>query len=108
MNGAHVIVISASIVEFNESLLPDHEIKTVETNIKGFTNVINFAWHYFINKGGGQIVAITSIAAARGNKSAPAYNASKAFQSHYTEGLRLKAVKEKNKIIITELIPGYI
>ena len=108
MNGVDVIIISASIVEFNEDLLPEHEIKTVETNIKGFTKVMNFTWHYFKNKHGGQIVAITSIAAARGNKSAPAYNASKAFQSHYIEGLRLKATKEKNKIIITELIPGYI
>lgn len=108
MNGADVIIISASIVEFNEELLPENEIKTVETNIKGFARAMNFAWHYFKNKGGGQIVAITSIAAARGNKSATAYNASKAFQSHYTEGLRLKAEKEKNKIIITELIPGYV
>jgi short-subunit dehydrogenase len=103
-----VIVISASIVEFNDDLLPEQEMRTVETNVKGFSRIMNFAWHYFKNKGSGQIVTITSIAAARGNKSAPAYNASKAFQSHYTEGLRLKAAHEKNKIIIIELIPGYV
>lgn len=108
MNGTDLILVSASIVEFNEELLPEQEIETVETNIRGFTRVMNFAWHYFKKKGGGQIVTITSIAAARGNKSAPAYNASKAFQSHYTEGLRLKAEHEKNKLIITELIPGYV
>jgi short-subunit dehydrogenase len=108
MNGTDVIVISASLVEFNEELLAEYESKTVETNVTGFARVINLAWHYFKNKGSGQIVAITSIAAARGNKSAPAYNASKAFQSYYTDGLRLKANHEKNKIIITELIPGYV
>jgi short-subunit dehydrogenase len=70
--------------------------------------VLNTAWHYFKEKGNGHIVAVTSIAAARGNKAAPAYNASKAFQSNYLEALRVMSKYEKNKIVITELIPGFI
>ena len=76
--------------------------------MQGFTRVLNFAWHYFNEQGGGQIVVITSVAAARGTKNAPAYNASKAFQSSYVEGLRLKAMHMNKKIVVTELVPGYI
>lgn len=108
MDGVDIMIITASIVEFNKELSAEPELNTIATNISGFTRIINSAWHYFNKKGGGQIVAVTSIAAARGNKQAPAYNASKAYQSSYLEGLRLKAKHEKNNILFTELIPGYM
>ena len=56
----------------------------------------------------GQIAVVTSIAQVRGNKIAPAYNASKAYQSNYTEGLRVKLKSEKINATLTEIIPGYI
>ena len=108
MGGMDVLILTASIVEFNEELFIEKELKTIAVNVNGYTAVLNTAWHYFKEKGNGHIVAVTSIAAARGNKTAPAYNASKAFQSNYIEGLRVKSKYEKNKIAITELIPGYI
>ncbi len=108
MKGVDIIILTASIGEFNEELIADKELRTIDINVSGYTAVLNTAWHYFQNKGGGQIVAVTSIAAVRGNKIAPAYNASKAFQSNYLEGLRIKSKNEGNHIIITELIPGYI
>jgi short-subunit dehydrogenase len=108
MGGMDVFILTASIGEFNEELSIEKELKTVDINVKGYTSALNTAWHYFNQKGNGHIVAVTSIAAARGNKAAPAYNASKAFQSNYIEGLRVKSKYEKNKVIITELIPGYI
>src|SRR5436190_1435522 len=83
------------------------ELNTVDTNVRAYITALNVAWHYFRQRGNGHIVAVTSIAAARGNKTAPAYNASKAFQSNYIEGLRIKSKYENNKIVITELIPGY-
>lgn len=108
MGGIDICIITASIINFNHELSIDTEIKTVDTNVAGFTKVLNTIWHYFKQKKTGHIVGITSIAAARGNKLAPAYHASKAFQSIYLESLRVKAGHEKNNITITELIPGYI
>ena len=108
MNGADIIIITASVVHFNTSLSPEPEINTILINVKGYVQVLNAAWHYFKQKGSGHIVGVTSIAAARGNKIVPAYHASKAFQSSYLESLRIKSKYEKNNIIVTELIPGYI
>jgi short-subunit dehydrogenase len=108
MDGVDVVIITASIVLFNEDLSSEDELTTVETNARGFTRIANAAYNYFKKKGAGQIVGVTSIAAARGNRHAPAYNASKAFQASYLEGLRVKAGKENKNIRITELVPGYI
>ncbi len=108
LKGADIVIIAASIIQLNDSLKAGPEDETVAVNVKGFTKVANVAWDYFKSKGEGHIAGITSVAAARGNKLAPAYHASKAFQSIYLEGLRVKAKHEKNKITVTELIPGYI
>ncbi|MBK6938245.1 MAG: SDR family NAD(P)-dependent oxidoreductase [Chitinophagaceae bacterium] len=108
MGGVDIIIIPASIIELNEALQLSTELKTTNINVSGFTTVINAAWQYFKQKGGGHIVGVTSVAAARGNRHAPAYHASKAYQSVYLESLRIKAKFEKISIIITELIPGYM
>lgn len=108
MNGMDTLILAASVVELNIKLSLQPELKTIDTNVQGFTRVLNFAWHYFNEQHGGHIVVVTSVAAARGAKDAPAYNASKAFQSSYVEGLRLKALRHNKKIKVTELVPGYI
>jgi short-subunit dehydrogenase len=103
-----MVILAASIINFNINLLTEPEIETIDTNVLGYTKVLITAWQYFKEKGNGHIVGITSIASARGNKIAPAYHASKAFQSIYLESLRVKTKYEKNNIIVTELTPGYI
>ncbi len=108
LKGLDIIIIAASIIQFNPSLAPLPENETVKVNVTAFTKILSTAWQYFKSAGGGQIVGITSIAAARGNKMAPAYHASKAFQSIYLESLRVKAKHEQNNICITELVPGYM
>src|SRR5437667_10623984 len=105
MGGMDIFILTASIGEFNEELSLEKELNAVDTNVRAYITALNVAWHYFRQRGNGHIVAVTSIAAARGNKTAPAYNASKAFQSNYIEGLRIKSKYENNKIVITELIP---
>jgi len=108
MGGMDIFILTASIGEFNEELSLEKELNAVDTNVRAYITALNVAWHYFRQRGNGHIVAVTSIAAARGNKTAPAYNASKAFQSNYIDGLRIKSKYENNKIVITELIPGYM
>ncbi|MBK5272304.1 MAG: SDR family NAD(P)-dependent oxidoreductase [Bacteroidia bacterium] len=108
MDGLDLYIIAASIVEFNEDLFLQTETETIETNVTGFARVINIAYHYFLEKRSGHLITITSTASARGNKFAPSYSASKAFQSSYTEGIRIKIREKAPGIAVTELIPGYI
>lgn len=108
LKGVDVIIITASIINFNSTLAENLETETIAINVTGFTRIVTAAWQHFKQTGSGQIVGITSIAAARGNKTAPAYHASKSYQSLYLESLRVKSKNEKANIIITELIPGYI
>jgi len=108
MNGVDIIILSASTGEINEELIPSIENDIIKINVRGYLQVLIAAWHYFAERGHGQIAGITSIAAIRGNKMAPAYNASKAFQSSYLEALRVKSKFRNSNIKITELIPGFV
>ena len=108
LGGIDILIVTASIVRFNQELFYEIEKDVIDTNIKGYIAVLNAGYHYFKKKGNGQIVGVTSIAAARGNKTTLAYNASKAFQSSYLESLRLKLLGENKNIFVTELVPGYM
>ena len=108
LGGFDIFILTASVIHFNESLELNKEMDTININIKGFIQTINTAYHYCKKNNKGQIVIVTSVAASRGNKTAPAYNASKAFQSFYTEGIRLKMKSENINASVTEIIPGYI
>lgn len=64
---------------------------------------------HFKKQGFGHLVAISSIASLRGNRHAPAYFASKAFQVNYLESLYLKTKEVKSgKIFITDIRPGFV
>src|SRR5947209_6298469 len=108
LGGIDILIVTASIVRFNPDFLYELEKNIIDINIKGFTSVINAGYHYFLKKGKGQIAGVTSIAAARGNRTTPAYNATKAYQSSYLESIRLRLLEENKNIIVTELIPGYM
>lgn len=107
LKGVDIVIVTASVIEFPKKILPEIS-DTININVAGFYRAINIVWNYFSDKKAGQIVAVTSIAAARGNKNAPDYHASKAFQSFYLESLRVRAKYENKNISICEIIPGYI
>jgi short-subunit dehydrogenase len=108
MGGVDIFVISAGIGFLNKELQLENEIKTIDTNITGFTAMANVAFRHFTEKKQGHLVVITSIAAIRGARQCPAYNASKAFQSNYIEGLRQNVFHLNLPITITEIRPGFV
>ena len=57
-------------------------------NRKRTCEIADWAFNYFEKQTFGHLVAISSIAGLRGSRQAPAYNATKAFQINYLEGLR--------------------
>lgn len=108
MGGIDIIIICSGMGFLNNFLEWKKEKETIDTNVLGFAAVTNIAMRYFIKKGSGHLVGISSIASIRGNHSAPAYNASKAFVSNYLEGLRTKARKSKLPIYVTDILPGFV
>ncbi len=108
MGGVDLIVISAGTGDINNNLSWDLENKAIKTNVSGFAALVNVAMHHFTEKGSGHLVGISSIAALRGGRESPAYNASKAFESNYLEGLRQKVRKSGLPITITDIKPGFV
>ncbi len=84
------------------------ERPTIDTNITGWTFVIDTLYHIFEQQGHGHLVAITSAGGLRGEPMAPAYSASKAYQINYMEALRKKAYKSGNHIHVTDIRPGLV
>jgi short-subunit dehydrogenase len=108
MGDVQLIVISAGIGYRNPRLERSLELETINTNVSGFTLIAGAAFRYFKKEGKGHLVGISSIMSLRGSANAPAYNASKAYMANYLEGLRLKALNEKLKIVVTDVRPGYV
>jgi short-subunit dehydrogenase len=108
LDGLDILVISAGVGEPSKELSWAIDKVTVDTNVKGFVEIANWTFNFFMKQGHGQLVTISSIAANRGNSSAPAYSASKAFQSIYFEGLAIKASKLKKDITLTCIEPGFV
>lgn len=108
LNGMDILVISAGNGDTSKDLSWEIDKMTVDTNVNGFIEVANWTFNYFVKQGHGQLATISSIAAIRGNSWAPAYSASKAFQSNYFEGLAIKATKLKSAIAITCIEPGFV
>jgi short-subunit dehydrogenase len=108
LGGLDLLIISAGTGEPAKELSWQIDQQTVATNVNGFVEIANWAFNFFIRQGHGQLVTISSVGANRGGNWAPSYNASKAFQSTYFEGLALKAEKMKSKIAITCIEPGFV
>ncbi len=84
------------------------ERPTIDTNVTGWTFVIDTLYQIFEQQGHGHLVAITSVGGLRGEPMAPAYSASKAYQINYMEALRKKAFKSGGHIIVTDIRPGLV
>jgi NAD(P)-dependent dehydrogenase (short-subunit alcohol dehydrogenase family) len=80
--------------------------QTIDTDLTGAIATIELALPILRAQGGGQIVAITSIAAVRGMPFMGAYSAAKAGLHRYLQALRAEVAHER--ISVTELAPGYI
>jgi short-subunit dehydrogenase len=108
MVGLDLLIISAGIGEENKHLNFDVEHSVIKTNVQGFTCIADWAVRYFKEQGYGHLVNISSIAGIRGNGIAPSYNATKAYQINYLEGLRINVKEYAPSITITDVRPGFV
>lgn len=110
MGGMDVYFHISGIGYENDNLLPSKEIATMQTNVVGFTRMVDAAFRYFRDKcgGKGQIAAITSVAGTNGLGHIAAYSASKKFQQTYLRALNQLATIQKLDIRFTDIRPGWI
>ncbi|WP_442265290.1 SDR family NAD(P)-dependent oxidoreductase [Tenacibaculum sp. ZS6-P6] len=108
--GAIDIVVQSSGVGYvNPDLAWDKEQETILTNVLGVTKLYDLTYNLFREQGYGHLVGISSIASLRGNRAAPAYFASKAYQKAYLESLYIKTKTIKSKqVFITDIRPGFV
>lgn len=108
IGGIDVFLMSSGIGSQNISLDPTIELSTIQTNVEGFTRMVTCAYANFETIGQGHIVIISSIAGTKGLGAAPAYSASKRFQSQYIDSLAQLTLLEKSNIIFTDIRPGFV
>ena len=108
LQGMDLFIYNSGYGEASKDLDWALDKKTTLINVIGFAETTNYVFNYFVKQGHGQIAAISSIAAYRGNSWAPAYGASKAYMSSYMEALRIKVYRMKLPIHITDIQPGFV
>tara|TARA_B100000131_G_C18033993_1_gene579631 strand:- start:403 stop:1131 length:729 start_codon:yes stop_codon:yes gene_type:complete len=108
LNGVDLIIYCSGIGIINKELEYSVEKKVNNLNVSGFTQVVDYAFNYFLKRGRGHIVNISSVASEIGNGISPSYNASKAYQANYLQGLRFKAFRMKIPIFLTDVRPGFV
>jgi short-subunit dehydrogenase len=101
-------IVCSGIGELNPSLDYNVERPTIDTNVTGWTFVVDMLYNIFEQQGHGHLLAITSTGGLRGEPMAPAYSATKAYQINYMEALRKKAYKAGGKITVTDVRPGLV
>lgn len=108
LGDVELFIVSAGTGFDNTPLAWEPEQETIAVNVLGFAAMVNVAAAHMKSRGAGHFVGISSLAALRGNGSAPAYAASKAFVSNYLQGVRYRFNKLKLPIFITDVQPGFV
>lgn len=101
-------IVCSGVGEINPLLDYTVEKPTIETNVMGWTFVIDMLYNFFEHQKQGHLIAITSVGGLRGEPMSPAYSASKAYQINYMEALRKKAFKDNGNILVTDIRPGLV
>ena len=108
LRDVELFILSAGTGFNNESLAWEPERDTIAVNVLGFASMVNVAVAHLEARGGGHLVGISSLAALRGNRAAPAYGASKAFVSNYLQGIRYRFKKLRLPVVVTDVQPGFV
>ena len=106
--GFDLCIVTAGAGELNPRLDFERECPAVYTNVVGWTAAVDWAWGRLERQGGGHLALVTAVGGLRGSDAAPAYNASKAYQMNYAEGLRRKATKQGCAVVVTDIRPGLV
>lgn len=108
LGSVDLIIANAGFGKINKKLVWEVEDSIIRTNVQAMARIYQLAYSLFVNQGYGHLVGVSSIAAMRGNRRAPAYAAAKAFQTNYLEGLRGNLKHLTKTIYVTDIRPGFV
>jgi len=103
-----LVVLNAGTGHTNPDLRWDWEDEAIRVNVLGIAALANVAMRYFIQRGVGHLVGISSVAGVRATSRAPAYCASKAFLSTYLDALQYRVWRLGLPIAVTDIRPGFV
>lgn len=111
LGGMDLLLYAAGCGWYNPALEIDDDMRTVLTNVVGFTKIVDAAFGYFSQRADGvrgRIAAITSIAGVKGLGITAAYSASKRYQWTYLQSVEQLARLRGVNVDITDIRPGFI
>lgn len=108
MDGMDIMILNAGLGRIQMMPPWEAESQLIEVNALAFAHGCHFAFDYFKERGHGQIVGMSSMAALVAFHKAAAYTSSKHFISTYMTGYRQKAKRVEADITVTEIRAGYI
>ena len=108
LGGVDLYFHASGVGRQNEELDSEIEDGTVNTNVLGFTRMLDAVFRYMAVNQGGHIAVISSVAGTKGLGSAPSYSASKAFQNTYIQALEQLANRRRLGISFTDIRPGFV
>ena len=108
MGDVELIVVNSGVGASEKILDWTIQSEMIDVNVRGFTAMSMDAMNYFVQRGGGHLVSISSIAAHFSGGLSLTYNATKAFVSNYLNGMRSRASRSGLPITITTVEPGFI
>ncbi len=108
LGGADLVVVCAGTGHLNPGLAWPPDQDAIAVNVAGFAALAQRAMEYFLTRGRGHPVGVSSVAKLRGSGDAAAYCASKAFVLTYLDGLRDMARTRQLPVAVTEICPGFV
>jgi short-subunit dehydrogenase len=108
LGDVELFIVNAGTGFVNPALAWDKESTTIAVNVAGFAGMVNVAVAHLEARRSGHLVGISSLAALRGSRAAPAYSASKAFVSNYLDGVRYRFNRLKMPVFVTDVQPGFV
>lgn len=108
LQGVDLYFHASGIGKQNVDLELEIEENTAQTNVVGFTRMVDAAFQLMKKQGYGHIAVISSIAGTKGLGPAPSYSASKAYQNTYIQALEQLADNQHLNIRFTDIRPGFV
>lgn len=108
MGNVELIILNSGVGQMEKKLDWPTQREMIDVNIRGFAALTLVSMDYFMARGSGHLVGISSVSAHMSSGLAPTYVATKAFVSSYLNGIRSRAEYSKLPITVTTVEPGFV
>ena len=108
MGNVELIILNSGVGQMEKKLDWPTQREMIDVNIRGFVALTLVSMDYFMARGSGHLVGISSVSAHMSSGLAPTYVATKAFVSSYLNGIRSRAEYSKLPITVTTVEPGFV